>query len=64
MEDKQQKYITALKWEKENAVRISIKLLKSTDHDIIEYLQDKPKQTEIKKALRLLIAAQNKSRND
>lgn len=58
MEDKKHKYEMALQWEKENAVRISIKLLKSTDYDIIEYLEDKPKQTTIKKALRMLIKSE------
>ena len=54
-EDKQRRYATALRWEKENAVRISIKLMKSTDSDILDYLKDKPKQTTIKKTLRQLI---------
>lgn len=58
MEDKHNKYITSLKWEKENAIRYSVKLLKSTDSDIIEYMEDKPKQTTIKKALRLLIKSE------
>lgn len=58
MEDKHNKYITSLNWEKENVIRYSIKLMKSTDSDLIEYLEDKPKQTTIKKALRLLIKSE------
>lgn len=49
MVDKQRKYAMAALWEKDNVVRVSIKLLKSTDSDIIEYLEDKPKQATIKK---------------
>lgn len=55
MEDKHKKYTTALKWEEKNVIRYSIKLMKTTDLDIIEYMEDKPKQTTIKKALRQLI---------
>lgn len=55
MEDKKRKYEIALQWEKENVIRYSVKLLKTTDSDIIEYMEDKPKQTTIKKALRQLI---------
>jgi len=55
MEDKKRKYETALQWEKENVIRYSVKLLKTTDSDIIEYMEDKPKQATIKKALRQLI---------
>jgi len=55
MEEKKRKYETALQWEKENVIRYSVKLLKTTDSDIIEYMEDKPKQTTIKKALRHLI---------
>lgn len=53
--DKQKKNARQAEWDKQNTVFIGIKLQKSTDSDIIEYLQDKPKQTTIKKALRLLI---------
>lgn len=55
MKEKKRKYETALQWEKENVIRYSVKLLKTTDSDIIEYMEDKPKQTTIKKALRQLI---------
>ena len=39
-------------WEKENTVVISIKLQRSTDADILRYLNGKSKQTIIKLALR------------
>ena len=39
-------------WEKENTVVISIKLQRSTDADILRYLDGKSKQTIIKLALR------------
>ena len=55
MKEKKRKYETALQWERENVIRYSVKLLKTTDSDIIEYMEDKPKQTTIKKALRQLI---------
>lgn len=53
--DKQKKNARQSAWNKENTVFIGIRLQKSTDSDIIEYLEDKPKQTTIKKALRHLI---------
>ena len=40
------------RWQKENTVFVGIKLLKSTDADILNYLEGKQNQTEIKKALR------------
>ena len=40
------------KWQKENTVFIGVKLQKSTDADILAFLQDKPNQTTIKIALR------------
>lgn len=43
-------------WIKEHTVSIGIRLQKKTDSDIIEYLEDRQKQTEIKKALRFYIA--------
>lgn len=42
-------------WTKKNTVHISAKLQRSTDADILSYLEGKNNQTEIKKALRLLI---------
>ena len=53
--DKQKKNARQAAWNKENTVFIGIRLQKSTDSDIIDYLEDKPKQTTIKKALRQLI---------
>ena len=53
--DKQKKNARQAAWNKENTVFIGIRLQKSTNSDIIEYLEDKPKQTTIKKALRQLI---------
>ena len=44
-------------WAKEKTVMISLRFQKSTDADIIAYLEDKPKQTIIKEALREYIAA-------
>lgn len=40
------------KWQKENTVFIGVKLQKSTDADILSFLQGKPNQTTIKLALR------------
>ena len=40
------------KWQKENTVFIGVKLQKSTDKDILDYLQGKQYQTEFKKAIR------------
>ena len=59
--DKQKKNARQAKWDKQNTVFIGIKLQKSTDSDIIEYLQDKPKQTTLKKAIRLLIKTETKN---
>ena len=39
-------------WAKENTVMITIRLQKSTDADILKYLDGKQKQTVIKAALR------------
>ena len=40
------------KWQKENTVQVPLKLQKSTDADIIEYLEGKVKNAVIKAALR------------
>ena len=42
-------------WLKKNTVMLSFRLQRSTDADILEYLSDKKTQTEVKRALRLLI---------
>ena len=51
-------------WMKENSVMINARLLKSTDGDILEYLEGKQKQTEIKKGLRLLIAQEKEKKGE
>lgn len=50
------------KWVKENTVYIGIRLQKRTDSDILEYLEGKQNQTEIKKALRTYIELQKGGR--
>jgi len=50
-----------MQWDKENTMHYGFKLQKSTDSDIIAYMEDKPKQTTIKKALRLLIKSESKN---
>ena len=40
------------KWMKENSKIVPIKFMKRTESDILEYLEDKPTATVIKKALR------------
>ena len=40
------------KWSKEKTVMVSMRLQKSTDADILKYLDGKPRQTVIKAALR------------
>jgi hypothetical protein len=47
-------------WTKANTVFIGVKLQKSTAADILQYLEGKQNQTEIKKALRLLIETERK----
>lgn len=47
-------------WTKENTVHISLKLNKRTDADILTEIADKPKQTEIKRLIRLGIESENK----
>lgn len=44
------------KWQKKATVMMAIRLQRSTDADIIEYLEGQSKQTVIKKALREYIA--------
>ena len=60
--DKKKKNARQQIWDKENTVFIGIKLQKSTDSDIIEYLQDKSKQTTFKKAIRLLIKTETENK--
>ena len=44
------------RWQKENTVMVAMRLQKSTDADILAFLEGKAKQTEIKKALRYYMA--------
>lgn len=53
--DKQKKNARQQLWDKENTVQISIKLQKTTDADIIEFLGGKSRQTVIKEALRRMM---------
>ena len=53
--DKQKKNARQQLWDKENTVQISIKLQKTTDADIIEFLDGKSRQTVIKEALRRMM---------
>lgn len=53
--DKQKKNARQQLWDKENTVQISIKLQKTTDADIIAYLDGKSRQTVIKEALRRMM---------
>ena len=43
------------KWVKENTVFVGIRLQKSTDKDILDYLEGKQNQTEFKNAIRYYI---------
>ena len=61
MIDKKKKNERQYQWDKQNTVFVGVKLQKTTDSDIIEYLEDKPKQTTIKKALRLLIKSETEN---
>lgn len=55
MSEEERKYYESeakRKWQKENTVFIGVKLQKSTDADILQYLDGKSRQTVIKSALR------------
>jgi len=59
MSEEERKYYESeakRKWQKENTVMIPVKLQKSTDADILQYLEGKKRQTVIKEALREYIA--------
>ena len=56
--DKQKKNARQQLWDKQNTVQISVKLQKTTDADIIAYLDGKQKQTVIKEALRRMMQEQ------
>ena len=51
------------RWTQENTVYISLKLQRSTDRDILDFLDGKPKQTEIKRILREYIRYANENAN-
>ena len=50
--DKQKLYKRNAEWDKKNTVMVSVKLVRSTDADILQFLEGKQKQTVIKVALR------------
>lgn len=49
-------YESKKKWDKENVVFVTTKLFKSTDADILDFLEGKSRAAEIKKALRYYMA--------
>ena len=55
---------TRKKWLQENTVFIGMRLQKSTDADILKFLEGKQNQTEIKKALRLLIETERNMKGE
>ena len=46
------------RWEKDNGTRITLKLNHNTDSDILEALQGKQKQTELKRLLRIALQSE------
>lgn len=44
------------KWDKENVLFVTTKMFKTTDADILQFLEGKTRAEQIKKALRLLMA--------
>jgi uncharacterized protein (DUF4415 family) len=54
-EDIQKRNARQQAWDKENTVHVSVKLQKTTDADIIEFLDGKSRQTVIKEALRRMM---------
>lgn len=46
------------KWIKENTTFVGLKLNNHTDSDILKALENKPKQTEIKRLIRIAIQQQ------
>jgi hypothetical protein len=61
--DKQKKNVRQQLWDKENTVQISIKLQRTTDADIIAFLNGKSKQTVIKESLRRMMKGENGHEN-
>ena len=62
-EDIQKRNARQQAWDKENTVHVSIKLQKTTDADIIEFLDGKSRQTVIKEALRRMMQEENGHEN-
>ena len=52
------------KWMKEHTVFIGIKLMKTTDADILAALNGKAKQTEIKRLLRIALEVERKNKEE
>lgn len=48
------------RYDKKNTVHIGLKLNRKTDADILKAIDDKPKQTEIKRLLRVAIENEQK----
>lgn len=50
------------RYDRKKLVPISIRLNRKTDADILEYLAEKSKQTEIKRCLRFVMAHESQTR--
>ena len=46
------------RWEKDNVTQVTLKLNHNTDSDILEALQGKQKQTEVKRLLRIALQSE------
>ena len=55
-----EKYLPQKKYDKNNTVFIGLKLNVKTDEDILNAIDGKAKQTEIKKLIRMGLSSQNK----
>lgn len=53
------KYASQEKYDKANTQFIGLKLNKITDKDILEAIEGKPKQTELKKLIRIALSKKN-----
>lgn len=52
------------RYDRTHTTRVALKLNNKTDTDILEYLADKPKQTEIKRCLRMAIEQKEEQKNE
>ena len=52
------------RYDRTHTTRIALKLNNRTDTDILDYLADKPKQTEIKRCLRMAIKQKEEQKNE